>query len=333
MAEEEPEASLGKNSKPLVEMKISALNIEIKGFEKFAGVANNIVKALSRGLGRLYEPIGRVRDAKADRAIAVERMQTLIEVTTKQIELRELQKRLGVDQDKLLHFQLDRALSYFVDDLLRTQQNREKTIEAVAIELNNASPGRDTDVEIDEDWLTRFWQLAENTSHEALRLFLARLLVRETSSPGAISPLTLSVLSTLTPQVAQRFEHFCRLSIRSENDVYVIHPEVFPFQNIGPLDKFGVGYDDLYEFESFGLLRSAETITLNYGKEEGVPPTPIDYAGIPGTLEFGGLQLRQLKFTRAGAELRDLLPLSPLPQYTEVLQGKLKAALVLSGAR
>ena len=76
-------------------MKISALNIEIKGFEKFAGVANNIVKALSRGLGRLYEPIGRVRDAKADRAVAVERMQTLIEVTTKQIELRELQKRLG----------------------------------------------------------------------------------------------------------------------------------------------------------------------------------------------------------------------------------------------
>jgi hypothetical protein len=36
VAEEEPEALPEKNSKPLVEMKISALNIEIKGFEKFA---------------------------------------------------------------------------------------------------------------------------------------------------------------------------------------------------------------------------------------------------------------------------------------------------------
>ena len=224
-------------------------------------------------------------------------------------------------------------MSYFAEDLFRTQVNRESTIEAIAIEVKNSAPEHDTDAEIDDDWLTRFWKLAENVSHAAIRSFLARLLVKEVSKPGAISPLTLNVLSTLTPQVAQRFERFCRLSIRSGNDVYVIHPEVFPFQNIGPLDKFGVSYDDLYEFESFGLIRSAKTIMLNYGKDEGVPPTPIDYAGIPGTLDFSGLQLHQLKFTGAGAELRDLLPLSPLPQYTEVLQGKLKAALVLSGAR
>ena len=140
-------------------------------------------------------------------------------------------------------------MSYFAEDLFRTQVNRESTIEAIAIEVKNSAPEHDTDAEIDDDWLTRFWKLAENVSHAAIRSFLARLLVKEVSKPGAISPLTLNVLSTLTPQVAQRFERFCRLSIRSGNDVYVIHPEVFPFQNIGPLDKFGVSYDDLYEFE------------------------------------------------------------------------------------
>jgi hypothetical protein len=332
LAEEKTAASPESNSKPLVEVNITGARISIKGFEKFAGVAKNLIKAISRGLGSLYEPVARVRDAKADRAVAIERMQTLIDITQKRIELTELRRRLGVDQERLQDSQIDRALSYLAEDLVRTQRNRESTIEAVAIELNSSHPERDTDAEIDDDWLTKFWKLAENISHEAIKSFFARLLVREASKPGTISPLTLNVLSTLMPQIARRFEHFCRLSIRSENDVYVIHPEVFPFQNIGPLEKFGVSLDDLYEFESFGLLRSAETIMLNFGKDEGVAPTPINYAGIPGTLNFYGHQLRLLKFTRAGAELRELLPLLPRPEYTAALKQKLKTTLVLSGA-
>jgi hypothetical protein len=317
------------DSKSLIKVKISLANIEIKGLEKFAGVANNIINAISRGIGRLYDPIGRVRDAKADRAIAVERMQALIEVATKTLELREIQSRLSNDRDDLLNFQIDRASSYFVEDLLRTQQNRDKTIEAIAIELRNTTPESDTEEQIDDDWLTKFWKLAENVSNEEVRSFLAKLLVKEASRPGTVTPVTLNVLSTLTSQAAQRFEHFCRLSIRTQNDVYVIHPKVFPFQGIGPLDDFGVSYDDLWEFESFGLLRSAETITLNFEADEGAPPTPIDYAGTPAALDFRGLQLRLLKFTRAGAEIRDLLNLSPIPAYTEVLRERLKTALVL----
>jgi hypothetical protein len=110
--------------------------------------------------------------------------------------------------------------------------------------------------------------LAENISGEEVRMFLARLLAKEVSHPGAISPLTLSVLTTITPRVAKRFEHFCRLSIRDGDDVFVIHPTVFTFQNIGPLDAFGVSYNDLYELESYGLLRSAETIMFNFAKDE-----------------------------------------------------------------
>jgi hypothetical protein len=132
----------------------------------------------------------------------------------------------------------------------------------------------------------------------------------------------------MTPPVAQIFERFCRLSIREGDEVFVIHPNIFAFQNIGPLDAFGISYADLYELESYGLLRSAETILLNYAKDSS--PLVINYAGIPATLNFSELQLHQLRFTRAGAELRELLSLSPNPQYTEALRNKLKSAFVLS---
>jgi len=323
--------SVGGGSKPLVEVKITAANINLAGIEKFKGVLNNMLKAFSRGVGTLYEPIDRVRNARADRLVAIERAQTVIDLTKKDAELADLHKQLGVTESPQ-GSQSGRALAYLFCELLRKQDNREKVIEAVAVELNGSPPKEDTDAQIDDDWLTQFWNLAENISREEVRAFLARVLAKEASQPGAIGPLTLRVLSTLTPHVAQRFEHFCRLSIREDNDVFVIHPNVFHFQNIGSLDEFNVSYDDLYELESFGLLRSAETIMLNYSNNIS-DPASINYAGIPATLNFAGLQLHLLKFARPGVELRELLLLSPIPEYTQVLRQKLGAAFVLPEAR
>jgi Protein of unknown function (DUF2806) len=314
------------SSKPLIE--VTGMKVNLAGIEKFKGVFNNLIKTFQRGIGRWYEPTGRVRDAKADRVVANERAQTFIDLTRKAGELAELQNKLGINADALQNSQGARALTYLFEDVLRKQENREKVIEAVAIELKNSPPKRDADAEIEDDWLTDFWNLAENISRDEVRLFLTRLLAKEVARPGTISPLTLRVLSTLTPHVAKRFEHFCRLSIRDGNDVFVIHPSVFPFQNIGPLDDFGVTYDDLYDLESFGLLRSAETIILNFAPN--LNDAAINYAGMDAKLNFSGIQMHQLKFTRAGAELRELLPLSPIPEYTRALSAKLKAAFVVS---
>jgi Protein of unknown function (DUF2806) len=196
--------------------------------------------------------------------------------------------------------------------------------------MTNSPPERDTDSEIEDDWLTHFWKMSEDISHEQIRLFLARLLAKEITQPGAISPLTLNVLSTLTPHAAARFEHFCRLSIREADNVFAIHPNVFSFQHIGPLDMFGVSYDDLFELEAYGLIRSAETIVNTFTMVEGAPPTPIDYAGKAAALNFSGLQMHQLRFTRAGKELRELLSVSPIPEYTQALRNKLEAAFIFS---
>ena len=70
-------------SKPLGELKITGVNVDLKGIDKFAGVFNNAIKAISRGIGSFYEPIGRIRDAKADRAVANEHSQTYIDLTKK----------------------------------------------------------------------------------------------------------------------------------------------------------------------------------------------------------------------------------------------------------
>jgi hypothetical protein len=318
----------GSASKPIVDVKLGNVNIDLKDAHKLKGVLNNLLKAVSRGLGTIYEPTNRKRLAKADRVAANERADTIIDLTKKAIELQSLRDKLEPSDNILPRSQTERAISFLLDEAARKLSNNEKLVEAVAEEVQDAPPTQDTSKAIDDDWLTQFWSRAENITDVHVQRFLARLLVKEASDPGAISPLTLSVLTTLTPIVAKRFEHFCRLSIRWDEDVFVIHPNVFAFQNIGPLDDFGVSFDDLYELEAYGLIRSAEAIRYNYTSVPDAPASTIEYAGSTAQLNFSGLQLQQLRFSRAGREIRNLLSLSSLPQYTAALRQKFPDAFI-----
>jgi Protein of unknown function (DUF2806) len=251
----EEQANLNEPTKgepsALVKVDIPGVKIDLSGIKEFVGALNNAINAISRGIGVWYDPIARVRNARADRLIANERLQTVIDQANK---LDQLRRQAEICPESFLENQFGRAILYQVDVGTRKQATREKLAEAVAFELTNSPPHRDTESQIEDDWLTYFWRMSEDITNEQIQLFLARLLAREIKQPGAVSPLTLNVLSTLTQHAAARFEHFCRLSIRESENTFVIHPNVFAFPKIGPLDAFGVSYGDLYELEACGLI-------------------------------------------------------------------------------
>lgn len=192
-------------------------------------------------------------------------------------------------------------------------------------------PPEDADRGIEDDWLTQFWRYAENINSADVRAFYVRLLSSEIAKPGSISPLTLRTLSVLSREVAKDFQCLSHLSIDTGSDVFVIHPNVFSFQNIGPLDEFGISFDCLFELEAYGLIRSAETILLNYAEDNTAKPDQVDYAGKPALLNLAGRQTQQLKFTRAGREIRRLLSLEPIPAYTAMLKQRLGDGFAVEG--
>jgi Protein of unknown function (DUF2806) len=312
-------------SSPLIDVEIGNTHVDLRGIGELKGVFNNLIKSVARGLGRVYDPVDRVRAAKADRQVVNERAQTIIDLTQKAAELASLQKTFSISDSPA-----DRAMSYLLGEAIPKRENKDRILEAVATEIKVDPPTEDTSETIADDWLTQFWSRAEHIGDEHVQRFLARLLAKEIYQPGSISPLTLSVITTLSPQVAKTFEHFCRLSIRFNTEVFVIHPAVYVFQNIGPLDQFGVSFDDLYELEAYGLIRSAETIMYNYTVAPDAPPEAIDYAGQPAQLNFSGLQIHQIRFSRAGREIRQLLLLSPLPEYTDALRSRFTEAFLFN---
>ncbi len=298
------------------------INVDLSGLEKAAPhlekTIDNIRKTLSRGIGTIYSPLGRVREAKADAKIAEIRAQMAISQEKERFNLEQLRLEHASFKD---HPTLEqRATTYLIEDATRKQANRENITKVFMADLGYNTPHKDADREIDDGWLTQFWSYAENVDSEVIHAFYARVLTGEVAKPGSISPLTLRTLPILSREAAEDFQRLSSLSIDDGKDVYVIHPHVFAFQNIGPLDEYSISYDCLFEMEAYGLIRSAETIMLNYPEDSTAKPDRVDYAGEPALLNLAGKQVQQLRFTRAGREIRRALLLKSLPAYTAALK-------------
>jgi flagellar hook-basal body complex protein FliE len=316
-----------KNPKNQIDVNLSALNVDLRPLAELKGVFNNVINTIGRGCGRLYAPWKQVRWAKAEKRAALARADQTIELAKKAGELAAVVAANTQQPNQQNTDIFGRALNRFTDDLQRKQTNREAMANEMILALSDKSVLQDTEQEIEMDWVDDFFQIAENIGSYEIRAFWAKLLANEVAAPGSICRQTLHVLRSISAKTAERFSHFCRLSISQDNDVFVIHPHVFAFQNIGRLDNYGVQFEDLFDFESSGLIRSAETLMVNYATEPADLEL-IDLGGRSAEIQWAGNQVQLIKFTVAGREIRRALPLEPLETYANILrtgwEGKLR---------
>lgn len=286
-------------------------------------IKNNAITALSKGIGKIIS-------SAADLPVAYFETQSKIikakgEGKVKLINTgAESASNLLSSNSELA----ERALQYFGDKIIKQQINRErvaaKTIENLKDPIEDY--GKITK-EIDEDWLTQFWNLSETKTKDDVQVILSKILAKEIVNPGSISPYTLQLLSVLTSDIGNSFNRLCNLSFEDSQSCYVIHPNVFAFQNIGPLGDYDISYEDLFDLDGAGLIRSAETLLVNYGENQTRKFEQVNYAGRNINIDVSGKQLHILQLTKSGRELRNLLPLIENKNYTTKIKNLLKDSI------
>jgi len=118
--------------------------------------------------------------------------------------------KIAAEDPELVRRTLDRIIS----ESSRKQLNREQ-VARLALEEAVAEPRQTVpnDVpEIDEDWMARFVGYAENVSNEDAQRLWARVLVKESASPGTFSGAALRTISELDRGKAARFQRVSELS-------------------------------------------------------------------------------------------------------------------------
>lgn len=217
-----------------------------------------------------------------------------------------------------------RAVARLGEDAVRAQMNVEQTLSKAVDEAPLIIEQIDAEHEVSDDWITRWIRLAETASDEYIQRLFGRILVGEVCRPGRFSPITLHMLSVMTPSLANIFERLCNLTIAGLDSC----PVVILVDEMGespPLGKFGLTYDDLLNLQSSGLITSITIAGFNF--PEDVSNAQFEYAGKRARIEArkGTLsgEVPVIPLSQAASEIRELIALQPNDTYTAALTSTL----------
>jgi Protein of unknown function (DUF2806) len=212
-----------------------------------------------------------------------------------------------------------RAAHSLLGNAIKDQQRREDVVKYTAQALHDDPPAKDANEDIDEDWLLLFTRVAERISKRDLQEILGRMLAGEIKKPGTISPFTLQIMTTLTPDIANTFQTAVNLSMAFADGQYSILTAPFGGDSSNALERFDLPYYKLKTLETVGLVLDVSGWRQLKLQPRTIVRTKIadkTYRVINDTeneVDFGRTPC--VHFSQAGAELLGLLAKSEVPDY------------------
>ncbi|WP_047047687.1 TIGR03899 family protein [Vibrio mexicanus] len=211
----------------------------------------------------------------------------------------------------------------------RHKEQRQKNLEQI-LKLAHLSCKDETAGDPDQDWLYRFFEMAQDIHNSSMQRLWAQVLKREVTNPGSTSMKALKVLQDMTPKEAQILQRASALAcsyggdsskkllvgLRANNGIFSFGKRHTTSNlNIG---NFKLPYSSLLVLIELGLLHATE---LESGEIEVESPLPLSYQGQNLSLQVmsKGVTLMYYRFSPTGNELCKLLGNKPNMQYYDQL--------------
>jgi len=207
--------------------------VDLKGVSQ---PLSKLVDAVSKGIGEIYKPVGILRIAKAQAKAKL--ILSKAEGEQKAITLRM--------HERLRHIEH------------RRQENIEKIITRAAAEL---PPVADKNP-VDEDWINRFFQDAQDVGDGEMQILWARILAREVTQPGSFSSRVLSLVKTLNKHEAETFTALCKHLFRFPDNSHFLFIHAITYDYL----RHSVSTPEETTLRDIGLLSST---TQHFGFVDG----------------------------------------------------------------
>ncbi|GLO62073.1 TIGR03899 family protein [Vibrio sp. MACH09] len=220
---------------------------------------------------------------------------------------------------------LERSLSRDKQRREQRQKNLEKIIKFAYGFCKDETAG-----DPDQDWLYRFFDMAQDIHNSSMQRLWAQVLKLEVTNPGATSMKALQVLKDMTPKEAQYLQKAASLSCSFGSDNskkllygYKTQAGIFSLNRRDKESSVNLGshklpYSSLLVLFELGLVLNTE---LESGEIEFDPALVIDYQGDIFSLQpmSKGSRLLYYRFSPVGNELCKLLGNKPNIGYHDQL--------------
>ena len=266
------------------------------------GPSEKLSEVISYALGAWIAPWTMKRlakaEAEADRIKAIECAKTealLAKDEGRYIELSAIEKRVVAKE-------------------LKRQNNLLKVIDVAAQTIKDEKEVSSD--QVNPDWATRFFDIAQDISDEAMQDLWGKILAGEVKCPKSYSMRTLDVLRNITREEAQLFEKISQYVLF--DSAYYIYR--FPEKND---TNASIEYADIARLVEIGLLQAGSTVSQNYYNTDGVTSDVHIFYGfkyvafVKMTPEIKQLSFPIYTLTKAGEELYKLIQVNPDLEYFE----------------
>ncbi len=221
----------------------------------------------------------------------------------------------------------------------RLREQKQRNLEKI-LKFAHEACKDETAGEPDQDWLYRFFEMAQEIHNSSMQKLWAQVLKLEITNPGSTSNKSLLLLKDMTPKEAQTLQRAASLacSFGSDNSKklllgYKTPQGIFSFgrrnsSNTLNLGNFHLPYSSLLLLIELGVILGTE---LESGEIDFDPALSLNYQGKPVSLQPTGKGCRLLyyRFSPAGNELCKLLGNKPNMQYYDQLVALLSQKFTL----
>lgn len=160
-----------------------------------------------------------------------------------------------------------------IEDRIRDRiafQEIKKQINLEQISQHAAEEMRDkeqvSEEKVDEDWISRFFKIAEDISSEEMQVLWGKVLAGEVSKPRSYSLRTIETLKNLTKSDAQLFAKVAQAAMWCNGKSLILNPD----QNCEYIEtEFGITFVNVLRLKELGLiLPSSLSFTLTATGEQ-----------------------------------------------------------------
>lgn len=293
--------------------------MEINDLTGLSKPLKKLIEVVAQGVGAITKPYltRKMADAKAYEINTIAKAIKDNQENLKEIEYSEEKLNLiSLDSDNhKQEFSIEQRTQKRVEFREQKRQLNIENITRNAVENLNSEP-QVSEEPVDEDWISRFFNYAEDISNEEMQKLWGRILAGEVKKPNSFSTRTLELLRNLKTDEAKVFTKIASLVISTPNS-----PFIYRDTTEGFLDKYNISFEDQLLLTEIGILQVDTTIArrLPYNDQDYIIYFESGNYFIKHTKKAGSPELRIpiIRFSKIGEELLKLITVTPNQVYLQ----------------
>lgn len=288
--------------------------LEIKDIAGLSRPTTKLIEVIAAGVGAVSKPylIKREADARSYEIEKITQAMTTLGLPEGRYEAGKIMITAESDSSgsaTLLDTPVEESIvARLGHKEAKRQLNIENISQRAAQELSDMDSDSVSDEPVDDDWISRFFDNAQDVSSEKMQILWGKILAGEVISPSSYSLRTLDILRNLTSHEALLFEKVAKKRFDRETDCFLINPDNYEYV----LRALKITYNDILLLREIGLLVTNEITTILDTNKEGQRKLGVHHGNLTVVANVPeGEKVKDIKsigFTESGYQLSRIIP-------------------------